>query len=110
MYRTPLVAASELYLSLESSQDEKSQTSVLEEASVSFEASSQQTAYEEFYDGEPFESDFDSDEEFGKRGRKRRAKKVGTETFELKENCFIIILFVLLYGEKFLLLQNFILI
>ena len=86
---------------------------VLEETSVSFEASSQQTAYEGFYENEAFDSDFDSDKEFGKRGRKRRAKKVGTETSNSKRTASLSILFVLLYWEKvllFFLLQSFMLI
>lgn len=60
-------------------EEEKPTSSVIiEEQSVSFDTSSQNTTsvYEDFYEEEPFDSEFDSDEEFGSRRKKRKSAKM----------------------------------
>jgi len=62
-------------------QEEKVQpptATILEESNISYETTAAttvpQASYEEYFDDDTFDSEFDSDEEFGKRGRKRKGK------------------------------------
>lgn len=70
------------FLKIEPIQEEKVQpptATILEESNISYETTAAtpvpQASYEEYFDEDTFDSEFDSDEEFGsKRGRKRKGK------------------------------------